>query len=110
MNKDMKNKLARLEADNKKQAQIVSDLIHGVNGADAFSDALAIDNSHNVSVSGATSECVNNDIPGVNVKSEHKENPLCPSSPATPKKQRCKRKVTPEKKTPPRKSRRLSSR
>ena len=110
MNKDMKNKLARLEADNKKQEQIVSDLIRGVNGADAFSDALAIDNSHNVSVSGATSECVNSDIPGVNVKSEHKENPLCPSSPATPKKQRCKRKVTPEKKTPPRKSRRLSSR
>ena len=110
MNKDMINKLAGLEADYKKQEQIVSDLIHGVNGADAFSDALAIDNSHNVSVSGATSECVNNDIPGVNVKSEHKENPLCPSSPATPKKQRCKRKVTPEKKTPPRKSRRLSSR
>ena len=96
MNKDMKNKLARLEADNKKQEQIVSDLIHGVNGADVFSDALAIDNSHNVSVSGATSECVDSDI--------------CPSSPTTPKKQRCKRKVTPEKKTPPRKSRRLSSR
>ena len=110
MNKDMKNKLARLEADNKKQEQIVSDLICEVNGADFFSHALVIDNSHDVSVSGVTSECVNSDIPGVHVKSEHRENPLCPSSPATPKKQRCKRKVTPEKKTPPRKSRRLSSR
>ena len=110
MNKDMKNKLDRLEADNKKQERIVSDLIGGVNGADVFSYALVSDNSHDVSVSGVTSECVNSDIPGVHVKSEHRENPLCPSSPATPKKQRCKRKVTPEKKTPPRKSRRLSSR
>lgn len=107
MNKDTKNKLARLEADNKKQEQIVSDLICGVDGAGVLSHALAIDNSHNVSVSGVTSEC---DIPGVNAKSEHKENPLCSSSPATPKKQRCKRKVTPEMKTPPRKSRRLASR
>ena len=110
MNKDMKNKLARLEVDNKKQEQIVSDLIGEVNGADFFSHALVIDNSHDVSVSGVTSECVNSDIPAVHVKSEHRENPLCPSSPATPKKQRCKRKVTPEKKTPPRKSRRLLNR
>lgn len=110
MNKDMKNKVAILEADIKNQEQIVSDLMIGVNGADVFSDALAIGNSHNASVSGTTPECVNSDIPGVNVKSEHKEKPLCPSSPTTPKKQRCKRKATPEKKTPPRKSRRLLSR
>ena len=108
-NKDMKNKLTRLESDNKKLEQIVSDLIRGANGADVFSNVLAIDN-HNVSVSGATSECVNRDIPVVNVKCEHKEeNPLCPSSPTTSNKQRSKRKVTPEKKTPPRKSRRLSN-
>ena len=108
-NNDMKNKLTRLESDNKKQEQIVSDLIRGANGADVFSDVLVIDN-HNVSLSGSTSECVNRDIPGVNVKSEHTEKLLCPSSPTTSNKQRSKRKVTPEKKTPPRKSRRLSDR
>ena len=117
-NKDLKNKLSKLKSDNKKQETIVSDLqeqlvsnlIRETNGVDVFSDVFVIDNKNDASASEATSECVNRAIPGVNVNSEHKEKPLCPSSPTTANKQRSKRKVTPKKKTLPRKSRRLSNR
>ena len=111
-NKDLKNKLSKLKSDNKKQETIVSDLqdqlvsnlLRETNGVDVFSDLFTIENNK------ATSECVNRDIPGVNVNSEHKEQPLCPSSPTTSNKKGSKRKITPKKQKCPRKSRRLSNR
>ena len=87
-NKDLENKLTKLESDNQKQEQIVSDLqeqlvsdlIRDTNGVDVFSDVFVAEQS------------------------------VCPTSPTNSNKKGSKRKVTPKKNTPPRKSRRLSIR
>lgn len=88
-NKDLENKLTKLESDNQKQEQIVSnlqeqlvsDLIRDTNGVDVFGDMFAVE-----------------------------EQSVCPTSPTNSNKQGSKRKVTPKKKSLPRKSRRLSIR
>ena len=88
-NKDLENKLTKLESDNQKQEQIVSnlqeqlvsDLIRDTNGVNVFGDMFDVE-----------------------------EQSVCPTSPTNSNKQGSKRKVTPKKKSLPRKSRRLSIR
>ena len=88
-NKDLENGLSKLEYHNQQQQDLVSSLqqqlaealLRDTNVVDALSDdAFVI------------------------------EEPTCPTSPKKVNKQGCKRKDTPKKNTPPRKSRRLSSR
>ena len=87
-NKDLENGLSKLEYHNQQQQDLVSDLqeqlaealLRDTNVVDALSDVFVI------------------------------EQPTCPTSPKKVNKQGSKRKVTPKKNTPPRKSRRLSSR
>ena len=87
-NKDLENALSKLEYHNQQQQDLVSDLqeqlaealLRDTNVVDALSDVFVI------------------------------EQPTCPTSPKKVNKQGSKRKVTPKKNTPPRKSRRLSSR
>ena len=87
-NKDLENGLSKLEYHNQQQQDLVSNLqqqlaealLRDTNVVDALSDVFVI------------------------------EEPTCPTSPKKVNKQGSKRKVTPTKNTPPRKSRRLSSR
>ena len=87
-NKDLENGLSKLEYHNQQQQDLVSDLqeqlaealLRDTNVVDALSDVFVI------------------------------EQPTCPTSPKKVNKQGSKRKVTPKKNTPPRKSRRLSIR
>ena len=87
-NKDLENALSKLEYHNQQQQDLVSDLqeqlaealLRDTNVVDALSDVFVI------------------------------EQPTCPTSPKKVNKQGSKRKVTPKKNTPPRKSRRLSIR
>ena len=107
-NKDLKSKLTNLETHNEKQEQIVADLMLGTTGVDVFSDVY--DTGKNVG-SVVTSASVNKHVSGMNGSSEHKRQPaVCPTSPTTSNNQGSKRKVTPKKKSLPRKSRRLSNR
>ena len=87
-NKDLENVLSKLEYHNQQQQDVVSDLqeqlaaalLRDTNVVDALSDVFVI------------------------------EQPTCPTSPKKVNKETSKRKETPKKNTPPRKSRRLSIR
>ena len=102
-NEDLAKKILQLESEREKQDLIVSDLFCGVDNFDLVNKVF--DSVHH-----ASSARVNRHDSGVNTNHKHKDEHLCPASPVASNKQGCKRKVTPKKKTVPRKSRRLSNR
>ena len=88
-NKKLKNKVTKLESDNEKQGHIVSDFIHqssvDIGDIDPISPTSPVDSN-----------------PDLKVQQD------CPSPPKILRREASKRKLTPEKKTRSRKSRRLS--